>query len=312
MFGIFSIQAVRKVLAGQRGGILVFTAATVFVLTGMAALALDVGNLYLNRFQLVNAADAAALAGAQELPIRPQDAVAKAYDYAAFNKKTGTAADVVQPVLSESDTVITVTIRRNVPLFFARIWGLRASAVEATAAAQVRNFSGGTGIVPFGIEKQELVYGQTYTLKLGGGDGYNGNFQALALGATGANNYRDNVKYGYTGNINIGDWIPTETGNMSGPTAAGVSYRIGLDPSATFSTIAEGSGRIITVPVIDSLLVSGRTDVLVVGFAAFFLEGSGGGGNDAYVYGKFREMVIPGNSSNSGNYYGLMSASLIR
>ena len=215
--------------------------------------------------------------------------------------------------MSKNNTAITVTISRNVPLYFAKVLGLASSQVTATATAEVKTYTGGTnGIVPFGIVKQNFVFGQTYNLKLGGGDGYNGNFQALALGGSGASTYTDNIKYGYKGTFKIGDWILTETGNMSGPTAAGVSYRIGLDPASTFDNVASNSSRLIIVPVLESLLVDGRSDVLVVGFAAFFLEGSGGGGNNSYVYGKFREKVTPGESSNGVPYYGLSVVTLTK
>lgn len=281
-------------------------AAGIVGLIGMTALVVDVGLLYLNRFQVANAADAAALAGAQELPGRPELAVSTAVNYAAANKRSGDSQDTVQPVLSNGNTALTVTIRRNVPLFFARVLGKAVSTVQASATAEVATFGGGeTGIVPFGVAKQTFEYGRTYTLKLGGGSGYHGNFQALSLGGRGASVYLHNIKYGYKGTFNIGDWILTETGNMSGPTTSGVSYRISQDPSATFDTVQADSARIIVVPVLDSLNVSGRSEVLIVGFAAFFLEGSGGGGNNNYVYGRFREMVVPGTSSSTGTYYGL-------
>lgn len=38
-------------------------------------------------------------------------------------------------------------------------------------------------------------------------------------------------------------------------------------------------------------------DVLIVGFAAFFLEGVGGSGNNNYVTGTFMQMVVPGDIS---------------
>lgn len=307
------MKTLMQILRCRKGAVVVLMAAAVVGLTGMAALAVDAGMLYLNRYQLANAADAAALAGAQELPGRPEQAVSTASSIAAANSKPGPTPDNVQPVLSKNNTAITVTINRNVPLFFARVLGLNSSMVSATATAEVKTYTGGTnGIVPFGIVKQNFVFGQTYQLKLGGGDGYNGNFQALALGGSGASTYTNNIKYGYKGTFKIGDWIFTETGNMSGPTASGVSYRIGLDPASTFNNVSANSSRIIIVPVLDSLLVSGRSDVLVVGFAAFFLEGSGGGGNNSYVYGKFREMVVPGESNNAATYYGLSVVTLTK
>ena len=302
-----NIRAWRRILNDKKGSVAVITAVAILAVSGMTALVVDAGVLYLNRFQAANAADAAALAGGQELPGRPDEAISVAQNYASMNKKTDpTGTDKVDPVLSKNNTALTVTVSRNVPLFFAKIWGLDSSTVQASATAEVQNYSGGErGIVPFGIEKQNFIFGQTYTLKLGGGSGYNGNFQALALGGSGASVYTSNIKNGFKGSFKAGDWIFTETGNMSGPTAAGVSYRLGLDPSATFDTVETSSPRIIITPVLDSLLVSGREDVQIVGFAAFVLEGAGGGGNDSFVYGKFREMVIPGDGSNAVTYYGL-------
>lgn len=307
------MKRLRELLKCRKGAVAVVAAAALVGMTSMAALAVDAGMLFLSRYQLANAADAAALAGAQDLPGRPGQALTTAVNFVSANSRSGQSPDSVQPVLSKGNTAITVTLSRTVPLYFARVMGINSSVVTATATAEVKTYSGGNnGIVPFGIVKQNFVFGQTYLLKLGGGDGYHGNFQALALGRSGASTYTDNIKYGYKGSFKIGDWIITETGNMSGPTASGVSYRMGLDPAATFETVQANSGRIITVPVLDSLLVSGRNDVLVVGFAAFFLEGSGGGGNNSYVYGKFREMVIPGNSDSSATYYGLSVVTLTR
>lgn len=51
----------------QKGAVIVVAAALMFVFIGMAALALDLGNLYLIRNELQNAADAGALAGVRVL-----------------------------------------------------------------------------------------------------------------------------------------------------------------------------------------------------------------------------------------------------
>ena len=300
-----------QILRSQKGVVTLISALSFVVFLGIAALVVDLGIIYLNRNQVANAADAAALAGAKDLPGHTDLALANAHQYAVTNGKAG---DIIVPLLSDNNTTLSITITRKVPLIFAQVFGKDSVIINASATAKVMPFKGGgIGIVPWGIEKQTLVYGQTYTLKLGGGSGYNGNFQALALGATGANNYRDNIINGYQGTYRIGDWIQTETGNMSGPTKSGVNSRISRDPTATFDTVQSNSARIIIVPVIDSLQVSGRTDVLIVGFAAFFLEGAGGGGNDCFVYGKFRQMVIPGEAADaSTTSYGLYAVVLTK
>ena len=66
----------------QRGSVLVMTAAMLVVLVGLAALVVDLGFLYATRVQLTNMADAAALAGVQELPRNSDGAYSTAADYA--------------------------------------------------------------------------------------------------------------------------------------------------------------------------------------------------------------------------------------
>ena len=55
-------------LKDQKGTVIVLFALTLTVLLGFTALAIDIGDLYVGRNELQNAADAAALAGALLLP----------------------------------------------------------------------------------------------------------------------------------------------------------------------------------------------------------------------------------------------------
>lgn len=312
----------KRLLNEQRGAAIILMALSVTALMVIGAIVVDVGNLYLNKARLANIADSAALAGVQDLPSSPSVAIQNAILYA---KQNGKSDDTVEPKLEQDSygntTILSVLIKRNVPYYFAKIFNLTSQEVTASSRAKISAVSSASGIVPFGITKQNFIFGQTYTLKLGGGSGYDGNFGALALGSSGATQYRDNIKNGYNGLIKIGDWISTETGNMSGPTTEGVNSRISLDRGSTYLTVQKDSPRIIIVPIISSLADSGRTNVQVVGLAAFFLEGAGGQGNDNFVSGKFLQMTIPANTYNNKGYdsitedptaqYGLYGAALI-
>ena len=297
-----------RLLREEKGAAIVIVALSMTVMIGFAALIVDVGNLYLNKTRLVNMADAAALAGAQDLPDYPMLAVNSANSYATQNGMNG---DVVDVTLSENDTVITVKATRTVPFFFAQIFEMTSANVGARAGAAIRPITEISGVVPFGVTKQELIYGNTYQLKNGAGDGYSGNYGALALGGNGANVYRGNIEDGYSGVLSIGDWVSTEPGNMSGPTGNGVDYRISLDKNATFKTVQKGSPRIFVVPIIDSLEVNGRSQVQIVGFAVFFLEGVGGNGKNSYVLGTFMQMFLPGEVNAGTTGYGLYGCTLI-
>ena len=70
---------------GESGQVFVFVAVILTALVGMAALVVDVGSWYQAQRKLQTAADAAALAGAQELPLEPSMAKTTAEQYAQLN-----------------------------------------------------------------------------------------------------------------------------------------------------------------------------------------------------------------------------------
>ncbi|EAX48036.1 hypothetical protein TcarDRAFT_1914 [Thermosinus carboxydivorans Nor1] len=304
----FCVKLVGKLLRNQQGAVAVLTALALTAMLGFAAIVVDVGLLYYNRVELANLADAAALAGVQDLPGDAAAARASALNYAARNGRSGDAVTV--EIVDDHSVAVQAT--RPVELFFARVFGLASSTVQASARASVRPLSAATGVVPFGVVWNNFVFGETYVLKEGGGSGANGNYGALALGGRGANVYRSNIKYGYNGTLRVGDWVETEPGNMSGPTSDGVNWRISLDPHATFDTVQKGSPRIIIVPVLASLDVNGRGEVQIVGFAAFFLEGVHGSGKNNYVTGKFMKMYMTGETAGSTGDYGLRNIALVQ
>ncbi len=47
---------------------------------------------------------------------------------------------------------------------------------------------------------------------------------------------------------------------------------INSDPGATFDNFSADSPRVWTIPILDDMDVAGREEVVVVGFAAFFIE----------------------------------------
>lgn len=289
----------------ERGAVAVMAALFMTVLLAFAALVVDVGYLYLEKSKLRNAVDAAALAGVQELPASPSAAQTTAKAYAEMN---GVPQDSVTVEVLSGSRAIRVSAAKDVNLFFARILGADYARVSASAAAEIGTVSGMRGLAPFGVVKQDFVFGAQYYLKYGPGPGigrHHGNFGALALGGRGANNYRKNIIEGYKGKLTVGQWVETEPGNMSGPTVDGVDYRISACnhvPECTFDNFVPGCSKVIYAPVIDSLDVNGRKEVQVVGFAAFFLEGNVKSGADNYVVGRFIKMIVDGDVGDAGDY----------
>jgi Flp pilus assembly protein TadG len=292
-------------LRNQKGAVAVLATLAMVALLGLTALVIDVGLLYHNRIQLSNMVDAAALAGARDLPASPYQALASANAIATFN---GQEDDTVTALIGAGSTTLKVDATRTVPMLFAKVLGFSESAVTATATAAISTVNSISGVVPLGVEQQQFTYGMTYSLKKGGGDGYTGNYGALALGGTGADVYSYNIENNYNGPaLKVGDIVITETGNMVGPTDHGVKRRINKDPYATFETVAKGSPRIIIVPVVDSLDQPGRSSITVVGFAGFFLEGSQSG----IVKGRFMKLYMNESSPGPAQDFGLYNIRLI-
>lgn len=298
----------------ERGSSAVFVGITMTTMVACAALAVDVGHLYQVRAHLSATADAAALAGARQLPLDPTGSANAALQLAQEN---GLSATQVQTSVSSDSTTLTVTLQQSVPMTFARVLGLPSSQVSVAAAAANKPLSSAYGVVPFSVVKQVFQYGQVVILKDNSqskSGSSPGNFQALSLGGNGANVYQDNIAYGYQGWISVGDMLTTKPGNMAGPTCSGASYRVAQDPQATFDHVAPNSPRILTVPVLDAFDVNGRGQVLVDGFATFFLEaGSGGNGNAcSEVTGRFLRWVTEGQANGQGQDFGTASVKLVQ
>ncbi|MCX7711723.1 MAG: pilus assembly protein TadG-related protein [Clostridia bacterium] len=299
-------------LRSTKGTSIVLFAASLVVLIGFASIAVDLGLAMNEKAVLVNATDAAALAGAQELVYdRPNaDCVAKEY-----LQKNGVDINNAEVIVSADGKSINVKTEKTIDYFFAKVLGISNGNVGAYAVAKATPVTGvSSGVRPFAIENQTLVFGQRYTLKEGAGSGGGGNYGALALGGNGANNYRGNIIHGYNGHLGVGDEVDTEPGNMRGPTEYGVQTLINHcnhSPRCTFDNFQPDCPRIITVIIVDSLEVHGRSSVKIVGFASFFLEDVDVDGGHTKITGRFVKTVTSGETSDVQADYGLRSVRLV-
>ena len=208
-----------------------------------------------------------------------------------------------------------MTTDKTVTLYFARIFNRSTADVGVKAAAVTGPVVSAKGICPFGVAEQEFIYGETYTLKHGGGGGTTGNYGAIALGGTGASNYRNNLINGYNGHsIRIGDEIETETGNMDGATFDGMRELLDSDfceHGEDLSQIEVNCPRLIKIPVIDSFDIAGRSTVKVVGFTAFFLDNVVKVNGKTEITGRFIKRVCEGEADENGEGYGLFGTKLV-
>jgi len=104
-----------------------------------------------------------------------------------------------------------------------------------------------------------IPYNSTYSEYVTGGG--NSNEGSLDLGGQGAQNWLENMLYGYAGSLDVGDYVNTAQGEVTSKTIEGREYRASL-------------GDIVTVPIIkvvgeETLLYNtgGSKTLVIVGFA---------------------------------------------
>ena len=302
-----------RFLKGNHGMSMVFFAVSLTCIAVAAALVTDIGMLVIEKARLNNAVDAATLAAARAYIERPGTERTTA---ASYLKKNG--FDNIDFDLNIDNTAKTVELIASTPVTFglARVIGIEGSTAMATATGSVLPVMGvNSGIRPFAIEQMPLVINAEYTLKEGGGDGTTGNYGAIELGGAGAKTYLNNIVSGFSGRLMVGDQIDTEPGNMSGPTQKGVTELISEcthNPKCTPQNFEPDCPRLITIVIVDSLDVNGRSTVTITGFASFFLTGVDGVGKESIVHGTFVRSVTSGESAVDQEDYGLYGVRLIK
>jgi Flp pilus assembly protein TadG len=136
----------RRRLSDERGASAVVFALLLVPILGFAAIAVDVGALYAERARLQVAADAAAIAVAQDCSRgNCGDMLATARAMVVANDGDASAA---QPVLSSAPLSVTVTGSTPVQHWFAPVIGHDSTGVSATATVGWGGPSGGTAVLP--------------------------------------------------------------------------------------------------------------------------------------------------------------------
>jgi len=295
---------IKKNISNERGQVVIIVALLLISLLGMTALVVDVGSIYEERRQTQTVADAAALAGAQDLPEFPEQAIQTAITYADLNGVAISEDNIqIYETYVPYDTITVTPTDVNVTLFFAKVLNVNSVTVNATATATVNSPLSMTGLMPWTIPvapyggEDNIISGTIYALKLGAGPLEEpeeeipippgqvwGQFQGMAFDGPGAVEYRDNIINGCEQEIVIGQYYPTQTGNVAGPTRQGTNIRIagdshsfydgeviGVDEGGKYFVKDVDCPRVVYIPLI-SEMVNPSQDVQVIKFAIFFIE----------------------------------------
>lgn len=312
-----------SISSDNSGAVAVIIGICLVALMIATALAVDVGSLFEDRRMLYTVADSAALAGAQELPENPGEAINKATEYANnnYSEEIESINVEISSTLATNDTITVTVFNPDSPLYFARVMNMESTPVGATATAIVASPRGVNNLVPWGASIPEgvdwedwLSYGDPKTLKFGAGDSFEGNFYALNLSddpvhGGGASEYLDYIRNGYPGTLEVGDEIWTRTGNIvktvdatkdrAGPVEGwleieDLAYTV-INPETGEEewVLNKASGQFVVVPVIYELEdPTGQELVEILAFAPFILTEIKGSGGHSEIVGQFIDQAL--------------------
>jgi hypothetical protein len=134
------MSALRHRINSESGQAFVFVAFTLMVLVGMAALVVDGGSWYRADRHLQTATDAAALAGAQELPDW-SSAESEAVKYGTVENGVGLDALSINPTPGIDPNTIHVSAEATAPGIFARVISATFNEVTISAEAEAQVFA---------------------------------------------------------------------------------------------------------------------------------------------------------------------------
>ncbi len=306
-----------EILREQRGATVVILAAAMTVMLGMTALVADVGVNYLRQVKIAVAADAAALAGGTQLG-KGREAVTQAALEIA--EKNGLAPEQVMIEVDEDQTGLTVRAVAATKLIFGKLFKLQDGQMKQAARVVRARPVAFYNVFPLGVEESvSLDYSKQVNLfgkELLG----SGNWGALSFKdadgkyMTGASVFREFLKYGYSGVVEIGDVVLCKGGVNMGPISDGIQHRIN-EAAKTHPCSLGGCPsdcpRVLILPIYNETAV--KDEVVVVDFAAFWVASISGSGAKTEVWGHFiRPHVRAAASVEGESKYGLTSIRLIR
>ena len=276
---------------------------------GASALVLDVGSHYVEKRKSQDAADAAALAAAQQLPTATSSAMLtslSSFDQANDSRGTYNFA-VSQSTGATAPDTVAVTVNSTDPSVFSRVFGISSVNVTTQATARLRTYTQfGTGIGPWAIDTPTyngLTFNasgmsSTTCIKHGSGNGNctgtisPGNFgdtdppntgNNCANGAGGGtNDYRDLITGAISAcGLSAGDTIYPQTGNAGSNTGSALTSRGAVtpfDPTTLWVQDANGnwgiknyaSKNLVIIPQITTF-PNGNHPITIVSFHYFII-----------------------------------------
>lgn len=306
-----------------RGQATVLTLVFLVVLLGMAALVLDFGSWYRADRDTQSTADAAALAGAQALPDDATQAASLAANYASKNGGGLDGTEISSSITT--DDTIKVTIKKQSPGIFTKLFGVDSATVGSKATARVGALDQALYVAPIvvnikhpalhcgGTEQRPIpCFGQPTELDLldlhsPGNGNASGSFGLIDLtgdlgGNVGAGDLADWMEHGYDKMMPLGKYSSAPSSNFNES-----NFQQALADRLT-------SGEDVLFPIYDTLTGSGTgAQYNVIGWIGFHITDYQANGSKGWVRGWFTKVIWAGiqSKNSSGSNWGAKTIQLV-
>lgn len=232
------------VIRREHGQALVLLAVGLVGFCGLVGMSIDVGQVVFTKTDVQKAADAAALAGSQDLPNSTVNATNDANTYASDNGGTVSAI-----TFGANNTTITVTATRHVAYTFLKVLGLEGIDVSESATAKATQVTitgySWSAVAPFviwgGAQQYPLSADQSCSYHTCVGSSYT---------------FWSNTWLKDSGTPIAPDWTASNSNNFKGDVQHGAgpaSNEIGdyFSDGGNGSAVSPAVGSILVVPVVD-------------------------------------------------------------
>jgi hypothetical protein len=127
---------IERLRSEEAGVVYVLMVLSILIIMAMAAFAVDVGWIFLNKSRAQRASDAAALAGVTALPAEPFTAIDRAREFARINGYDDAVADIVVTPTPTADDELRVEIDDQIDTFFMKVFGIDTVDIHVSSKAR--------------------------------------------------------------------------------------------------------------------------------------------------------------------------------
>lgn len=283
----------------------VIACTILFVMLG-SAFASDIMYAAIQRYQLNSSTERLALSGAELL----------LSDGQAANRKIRLLAPAVAGEFSRIETnvadngkEVSVSLRKSFQYLFLKVFGLNDKEMVSKVTIKLSGVKNLKGVRPFAVMRQKPQFGKKMDFTDNPAP-VKDTVRLIPLNL-GSGNYKNNLLFGYSSTLNVGDGVYPLEGSQAQEAAEALEYLVGNCrhvPKCTYNRYAENCSRILLLPVVEKA----GDELRVAGFSALFVEGFSIKKDHIHIAGRFIKHAVDAGTSDHVADFGLAGIKIIK